>query len=173
MKTQRKGDRSVALKTRSEADAAVSRLVDRQIVADGLQNTMEARLAEIRGMYAEELGALGQEISELLDQVEVWALANPGEFPPKKSLELTHATIGFRTGMPRLKLLGRGSWKKSFEKVRTDPDLSMYIRTSEELNREALIADRETLDPKTLANVGLKVVQDETFFVDPKKEGVL
>lgn len=161
-----------SLKSRADADAAVSRLVDRQIVAAGVHITMEARLAEIRGMYAEELGALGQEISELLDQVEAWAVANPGEFPPKKSLELTHATIGFRTGMPRLKPIKRTSWERILDLIKAESRLRKYVRTKEEVDREGLIADRDALGPETLETIALKVVQDETFFIDPKREEV-
>ena len=46
-----------------------------------------------------------------------------------------------------------------------------YVRTSEEVAKDKLLADRENEDmPELMQKVGIKVEQDETFFVEPKKE---
>ena len=43
--------------------------------------------------------------------------------------------------------------------------------TSEEVAKDKLLADRENEDmPELMQKVGIKVEQDETFFVEPKKE---
>ena len=50
--------------------------------------------------------------------------------------------------------------------------LPSYIRISEELAKDKLLADREL--PKVaeyFPKIGVQVVQEETFYVEPKKEG--
>ena len=49
--------------------------------------------------------------------------------------------------------------------------LPAYIRTSEELAKDKLLADRELPEvAEYFPKIGVQVVQDETFYVEPKKE---
>ena len=46
-----------------------------------------------------------------------------------------------------------------------------YIRTSEELAKDRLLADRALPEVAGMfPKIGVQVVQEETFFVEPKKE---
>jgi phage host-nuclease inhibitor protein Gam len=46
-----------------------------------------------------------------------------------------------------------------------------YIRKTEEAAKDKILADRDCENVKeNLSKVGLSVVQDETFYVEPKKE---
>ena len=45
-----------------------------------------------------------------------------------------------------------------------------YVRIKEEIDKDRLLADRETLGKDKMASMGVEVVQDESFFVDPKRE---
>ncbi len=46
-----------------------------------------------------------------------------------------------------------------------------YIRTTEELAKDKLLADREVPEvAKLFPKIGIQVVQDESFYVEPKKE---
>ena len=46
-----------------------------------------------------------------------------------------------------------------------------YVRTVDEPAKDKLLADRDTGEvSENLTRVGLSVVQDETFYVEPKKE---
>lgn len=46
-----------------------------------------------------------------------------------------------------------------------------YIRTAPEVAKDKLLADREDKKcQKVMTDCGIEVVQDETFFVEPKKE---
>ena len=90
-------------------------------------------------------------------------------FTKRKSLETTHGTIGFRTGTPKLKTLKGFTWNAVVNMLKEF--LPGYVRTSEEANKEKLLADRESEEVVALfPKVGITVVQDETFFVEPKKE---
>jgi phage host-nuclease inhibitor protein Gam len=81
----------------------------------------------------------------------------------------SETTIGFRTGTPKLKTLKGFTWGAVTNLLKEF--LPAYVRTSEEPAKDKLLADREdevvsALFPK----VGISVTQDETFYVEPKKE---
>jgi hypothetical protein len=44
-----------------------------------------------------------------------------------------------------------------------------YLRVKVEANKEQMIEDRRK--PKLLASFGVEIVQGETFYVDPNREG--
>ena len=49
--------------------------------------------------------------------------------------------------------------------------LPSFIRTSEEVAKDKLLADRDSEGmAEQMAKCGIQVVQDDTFYVDPKKE---
>ena len=49
--------------------------------------------------------------------------------------------------------------------------LPEYIRVSEELAKDRLLADRDKEEvAEQLSKCGMTIVQDETFYVEPKKE---
>ena len=94
----------------------------------------------------------------------------PGRaFLQKKSMETAHGVLGFRTGTPKLKTRKGFTWAAVLELLKEfNP---AYVRTSEEVAKDKLLADRENEDmPELMQKVGIKVEQDETFFVEPKKE---
>lgn len=98
---------------------------------------------------------------------------------------MAHGVIGFRTGTPKLKTLKGFTWASALELVKTF--LPSYLRQTEEIAKDRLLADRD-LDKvgvtdnglilneipmsQAMAKCGIQVVQDETFFVEPKNEEV-
>jgi len=100
----------------------------------------------------------------------VYALENQAElFAKKKSLDTVHGTIGFRTGTPKLKTLKGFTWGAVTNLLKEFlPD---YVRTIEEPAKDKLLADRDNTEVSGLfAKVGIAVTQDESFYVEPKKE---
>ena len=84
-------------------------------------------------------------------------------------METVHGTLGFRTGTPKLKTLKGFTWG-AVTNLLTE-FLPGYVRTVVEPAKDKLLADRD--DEQTAAlfpKVGITVVQDETFYVEPKKE---
>lgn len=157
----------------AKADAQISK-----INAD-----IELQCAKIREKRADELTRLSDEREKAFDTLQAYAVENQAElFTKKKSLDMTHGTIGFRTGTPKLKTLKGFTWASALNLVkRFLPD---YIRIDEEIAKDKMLADRnnvvpverpngkETMAPLTeaMAQCGIMVTQDETFFVEPKKE---
>ena len=82
---------------------------------------------------------------------------------------MAHGVIGFRTGTPKLKTLKGFTWASALQLVKEFlPD---YVRQTWDIAKDKLLADRDTEAMfEKMAKCGIQVVQDETFYVEPKKE---
>jgi phage host-nuclease inhibitor protein Gam len=90
-------------------------------------------------------------------------------FTKKKSIETVHGIAGFRTGTPKLKLIKGFTWGAVTNLLKEF--LPAYVRLSEEPAKDKLLADRDNPEVSDLyGKSGLYVDQDETFYVEPKKE---
>lgn len=149
-----------AFATYAKADAQIAK-----INAD-----IELQCAKIREKRADELTRLGEERERSFDTLQAYAVENQAElFSKKKSLDMAHGTIGFRTGTPKLKTLKGFTWAAALQMVKEY--LPNFIRTSEEIAKDKLLAERDTEGMSaSMAKCGITVTQDETFYVEPKKE---
>lgn len=132
--------------------------------------TMDVEITRIREKYQEELGRLAEEKEKAFEVLQVFATEQRDVlFVKKKSLDTIHGTIGFRTGTPKLKTLRGFTWASVTNLLKEFlPD---YIRTVDEPAKDRILADRDCDEVKDkLGKVGLSVVQDESFYVEPKKE---
>lgn len=131
---------------------------------------IELRCAQIREKHQERLSQLQATQDEAFDTLQAFATENQPElFSKKKSLEMVHGTIGFRTGTPKLKTLKGFTWASALQLVKEF--LPGHIRTAEEIAKDKLLADRDDeAVAANLARCGISVVQEETFFVEPKRE---
>ena len=147
------------------AEYAKADAKQKKIVAD-----MDVQITKIREKWQDELTRLAETKDNAFDILQAYALENRDElFSKRKSLETTHGTLGFRTGTPKLKTLKGFTWASVLNLLKEF--LPGYVRTIEEPAKDKLLADRD--DEETYAlfpKVGIAVVQDETFFVEPKKE---
>jgi phage host-nuclease inhibitor protein Gam len=132
--------------------------------------TIDVQVTNIREKYADEISRLSDTKEKAFDVMQAFAVEKKDDlFAKKKSLESVHGVIGFRTGTPKLKTLKGFTWGAVTNLLREF--LPAYVRTTEEPAKDKLLADRD--DEQTAAlfpKVGITVVQDETFYVEPKKE---
>ena len=108
---------------------------------------------------------------ERITQLQLFAETNPGLFDKKKSLDMAHGILGFRTGTPKLKTLKGFTWPAVTNMLKQF--LPAYVRTVDEPAKDKLLADRDAPEVNkffTKDGIGCEVVQDETFFVELKKE---
>jgi phage host-nuclease inhibitor protein Gam len=154
--------------TREEMETLVGEIASLTITQDGLMVEMDRQIQAVRHEYETTLAQIRLSLDGKLEAARLWAVTNPEAFGQKKSLEMVHGTIGFRTGMPKLKAKRGITWEIVLDLLRKCR-LTDYIRSKEEVDKDRLIADRETLGDK-LAQVGVEVVQDEAFYLDPKRE---
>lgn len=87
-------------------------------------------------------------------------------------METPHGTFGFRTGSPKLKTLKGFTWSAVVELLKVH--LPGYVRTTIEPAKDMLLAARDEESVNRLfPQVGIYVDQDETFFIECKKEEAL
>lgn len=169
MATQRATKTTVKDVTAQQANSAFAEYCKAVNREESITNKMEAAITRIREQYQDELASLAAVKEKQVDILESYAKENSQLFADKKSYEMTHGIIGFRTGQPKLSLLKKFKWADVLELAKKKlPD---YVRTVEEINKAGLIAARTQPDvAKMLPVIGCEVVQDETFYVEPKKE---
>jgi len=127
---------------------------------------MDQEMAGIKARHAATLSTFTERLAPLVTAAETWATSNPAEFGKNKSIKFVHGTVGFRTGTPALALVSRKwNWTMALDAVQRL--LPAFIRSKPEIDKDAIIAQRDDQAILwALPNVGLKVVQDESFFVE-------
>ena len=136
----------------------------------GINAKMDAEITKIRERNAEALADLQEQKDAAFEVLQVYATENRDElFTKRKSMETTHGVIGFRTGTPQVKTRKGFTWAAVLELLKEFAPT--YVRTKDEPAKDKLLADRELDEmPELMKKVGVYVDQDETFFVEPKKE---
>ena len=133
--------------------------------------TMDVEFTRIREKYADELARLSDSKNKAFDILQAYAVENKADmFTKKRAIETVNGSIGFRTGTPKLKLLKGFTWSAVTNLLKEF--LPAYVRTIDEPAKDKILADRASDEvAPMLAKVGISVVQEESFFVEPKKEG--
>jgi len=161
---------ATTIKTREELEGVMGEFARTSITRGQLALAMEERLALVRQDYESRLADFDAELDALFADLEAWAALNPGEFATRRSIELVHGAIGFRTGNPALKTIKGVKWEHVLDMLKGSGLADRYVRTVEEPNKDALLADREQIGAERLATLGLRVEQTERFFADARKE---
>ncbi len=132
---------------------------------------MDGKLVEIREDYADRLAELEAEKKAAFEKMQVFAVENREElFTKRKSMETTHGILGFRTGNPKLKSpQGDDVGGDSRTAQNQRQELRAHGRGG---GKDKLLAERDLDECKVVMEACcIDVVQDETFFVEPKSEG--
>ena len=155
--------------TKQQAEDAFAVYAEADAKLQQVTAKADEQIIKIREKYAEQVTRLGDIKSGAMDILQSYAENNREEFGKKKSMELTHGIIGFRTGTPALKAAKSFTWKSITTLLaKLYPD---YVRHVTEPAKDKILADR--LYPATqnmMVECGIIVDQAESFFVEPKKE---
>ncbi len=154
----------------SEAmEAAFSEYAIADAKLQKINATIDVQMTQIRERYADEISKLTDVKDKAFDVLQAYAMENKELFAKKKSLESVHGVIGFRTGTPKLKTLKGFTWGAVTNLLKEF--LPGYVRITEEPAKDKLLADRDDEQVATMfPKVGIAVVQEETFYVEAKKE---
>lgn len=156
------------IKTRADAELELGRIRQMTIQRNLLLLAIEEDRRALESRFTIELEATAKEIELRSESLRVWSESNPEEFNGRKSLEMLHGVVGWRVGNPTLKTIPGKTWDQVLDAIKdVCPE---YIRTSVELNKQAILADREVIGVDKLRLLGMRVVQAEPFFVEPKLE---
>lgn len=153
-----------------QVETALSEFVQADSTIQKITAEMELEITAIRDKQTVELAKLQQQKDGAVEILQAFATENKEMlFSKTKSYKSAHGVFGFRTGTPKIKQL-KGFTKESVLALvkALMPD---YVRTVEEVAKDRLLADRtgEGMEER-LKKCGMEVAQDETFYVEPKKE---
>jgi len=181
--------------THEEAVQAFAELAAADAETKRITAEMDLEMTKIRMIYQDDLEANAKIVREKFDLLQAFLKLHPEVLGDKRSVELTHGTIGYRLGQPALKTLKGFTWG-ACKKLVTEFISEDYIREKTEIDKESLLANRDRLVTEVLIydetdpiwqtpeedrpsfsslfeKCGFKVEQDDTFYVVPKKEEAL
>lgn len=159
-------------KTAEDAENVMAKYATADAKLQKINAIMDEQITAIRNKYADEITELKDEQEETLKNLHFFAETNADLFDKKKSMQMAHGVIGFRTGTPKLKTNPKFTWGAVTEQLKSY--LPQYIRITEEPAKDKLLADRDDEEVnKLFKKCGFSVVQDETFYVELKKEGAI
>jgi phage host-nuclease inhibitor protein Gam len=156
--------------SRAEAETVLGEIAAGTAQLNALRAGLDQEITAARQRYEQRIDALQKQNEQKSGLLQQWAEGSPESFPEgRKSIELLHGRIGFRTSTPALKTVAGWTFKRALEVIDR-----LFVRTKEELDKEAVLAAyaRGDLSDSELKRVGLRVAQEESFFVEPKLEEV-
>jgi len=158
---------TATIETRSQFDTTVDHICKLQLDREQLITVRDRLLAEIMEEHNPKIEAIGTEISAKLVLCEKYATTHRDSlFGKLKSAASSLGLFGFRTGNPKLVLLNRKwKWDDVLSALKSLGKMD-FIRTKEEPDKDAL----KKLSDEELAAIGLRIDQDEAFFIEPKRE---
>lgn len=156
--------------TRDEFETAFAEFASADALMQQTTAKMDVEVTRIREKYQDKLAQFQERKDKSFELMNVYAMENKDDlFSKKKSIETVHGVAGFRLGTPKLKTLKGFTWGAVTNLLKEF--LPAYVRISEEPAKDKLLADRDCDEvAENLRRVGIEVVQDETFYVEPKKE---
>jgi phage host-nuclease inhibitor protein Gam len=134
-----------------------------------LNYIIAAEQSEIYERYEATLSTLQQQQQEAFEQIKTYCLQRKQTlFGKRRSMHTAAGTLGFRLGTPKLKPMDGTTWNDILPLLKERlPD---YVRTTEEPAKDALLQQRHQYEVASqLQPIGLQVVQDEVFYIEPLK----
>lgn len=156
------------IKSRAEMEALVGEICALKINESKLKADMDDEIKAVREDYESDLSDTADRLNVRMQAAQAWAENHPAEFGKLKSIEMTHGVVGWRIGQPQLKTLAGWTWDRVLERLQQVKAYAGFIRTKLEVDKQSILALRESLLDGDLKNMGVRVVQDESFYVEPK-----
>lgn len=150
--------------SRADAEKYLGLITAETASLNQLKAQLDVELTAVRAGYEGHIDALDKSITTKTGLLQQWAEANPEEFGDKKSITFLHGVLGFRTGNKQLKTLTGWTWSKVLGVLD-----NAFVRVKREPDKEGLLAAhaRGEIDEAGLRAAGPRVVQEESFFVEP------
>jgi phage host-nuclease inhibitor protein Gam len=167
MKTNRIKNTQPVIRTREALESLIGEIAALKNQQRLLTAAMDGQIQEIRGQYEAQLAVQNEALEQKMEHARVWSEANPQEFGAARSIETVHGVLGWRTGQPALKTLPGWTFDRVLQTLKS-MGAPGYIRVKEEVHKQNLLSDRDAIGPEKLREIGLRVVQEESFFVEPK-----
>ncbi len=156
--------------SRAEAVDAIAQIGQSQRELSRIEAAMNDELSAIKQRYEEEAAPFKKQIGDLTTGVQTWCEANRSVLTDgnkTKTVNLSSGVVKWRMTPPSVKI-GRGLTGAVLASIRLAGLADLFIRTSEELNKEAILAA-----PEKVAGIGgLSIHQAEEFVIEPYAEEI-
>ena len=157
--------------TLEQAQEASELFAVKQTELSAIEAEVNEEINRVKSKYQEKITTLKEELKEPFETLEVYANEQQDNWGKKKSYELLHSVIGFRTGTPKVDKKKGFTWEAVVELLKKNRVFKPFIRTVEEVNKEAILAEKnESLIGKLKEDCFITIVQEETFYVTAKAE---
>ncbi len=159
--------------SRESLDAVVAEVATLKLQYAAAKAALELEIAAVQEKRQERLLALGKQIESREAGVFIYCQQHRSElFPDKKSLDLLLATVGYRTEPPSVeKCSKKDNWSAIAKRLEALDWGAAYITTPEpDVDKKALLADRDRLTAEQLSAAGIRFEQDEFFYITPKSD---
>ncbi len=120
--------------------------------------------------YTPDLTALNERKLSLESNIELFAEENKTKYfaDKKRSIDVLHGRIGFRLSK-KLSKMKKFTWENVLENIRTKgKKFASYIKTKEEINKEALKDDiqNEVIKLDDARLIGVTIEEVDNFFIE-------
>jgi phage host-nuclease inhibitor protein Gam len=187
MNTKAKSPRvkSTGLTNRLDFETTIDRIAYAQLELRQLQAERDAAVHAAQATHADLIAELETEIKAKAALCEKFADEHRADLLPgkAKSNETPLSRYGFRLGNRTVKTLSKWTWTKVLDALK-EMGVKSCIRTVEEVDKEEILKGGNELTGDltyrdgegdtvliNLADLGVKIVQAESFFIEPKVDG--
>jgi len=155
------------IKAFEQLDAVLLKLAGFETVIAKQEAAMNGKIQKIRDEFDQATADARKEKIVIEQDIEVFCRSNKVEFEKARSKDFVHGSIGFRFNTPKVGVLNKKYTIKTAMELIKRIFEGKYVRTKEEINKELILADyaEKKIDDEKLAAVGLKIDQDETFYI--------
>ena len=145
-----------------EASAYVAAIAEEQRTIDKLQAEFNQKVKELQEQAVAAVKPHSTQVEALVEGVYAFAQSRQAELigdGKKKSVDVPAGTFGWRLTPPAVSITGVEDVLERLKKMK----LQKFIRTKEEIDKEAMLKDQE----QALKVEGVSIGQREEFFVKP------
>jgi phage host-nuclease inhibitor protein Gam len=159
--------------TLEQAEQAAQQFAQASNRLGTIEAAMNKSIEQVRSKYQDEILELKTQQEDVLPMLEAYAIGAKDSWEGR-SMDLTHARIGFRMGTPKVDKAKGFTWDAILALVKGNKALARdFVRTKEELDKKAIL-DADAKTKKALEDKAkILIVQDETFYVEEHKEQVV
>lgn len=169
--SKRTSKKTVTDVTLAQAEQAASKYANASTQLSTIEAKMNAEIDKVKEKYKDAILVNKEALDEPVEILEQFAKQDKENWK-NKSIELLNVVIGFRTAPPAVGK-EKFTWDAIIDLIKKNKYLKQFVRTKEELNKQAILDCKDEKIMKRLKeDAYIIIVQKEIFFVELKKENV-
>lgn len=168
---------STSITSREDLERRVGEYAESTAKIAEIEAQMNLEIAKVREKFEGKISDIKASADTIFDDLNAYASLHPETFPAgRKSVDLIHGTLGFRTGQPSLSIPRGKTAEDLCNAMLALPAVACFVRRTNVVDKSAVIgaltSDKPSDSKAVLSSIGFRVTQAERFYVDPKYEEV-